>query len=448
MTTLTLNCLFIALIAASVIWCGSVIVRVADIRIKRCFTLISMGVSLMAIINLIKVSVSADNAKLALNWLYLIPALMILIPMIISAVLLAKANKGQKAPGIPLIIIAITIIYALFYALRVPFFASSPITIIGGALIIMMCESCITPKLIKTGADFRKVFVKSELPVAIVDKEKEVAIRTLSEAPANQSISNAIENGGEFKQDENTIITTAKFSGGYIAFANDIKELNMLIDELDQTSQQLQKNSELIAMESEIRDELVQAKMVNHLYDEGLKTASYKLAIVSNILNSLPENDEKSRDDMVVRARIIATYIKNKFDMLESIEQNGALYVHTLSDNISQAISATSAVVENCCVNISLTKEIDSRVAMLIFDWVETLCEFALTFGKPTLNITIGEEADKVVLSALVGGIDTHKKIEFNKDLLRKTALYSGKAGVDVSADSMDLTIKLPMEVL
>ena len=449
MANLTLYCLFIALIAASIVWCGGVIVRLADIRIKRCFTLVSLGVSLLSIINLIKIAINArGTARTVLNCLYIAPALLIIIPMIASVVIIAKSNKGEKVPNMPIVISAVAVIYALLYALDVPVFASSPITIIGGALIIMICESCITPSIIKTGSDFRRVFVKSKLPVAIADKDKQIVMRTLSHTPDQKSVISSIDNGGEFKQNENTIITTSKFSGGYIAFSSDIRELNMLIDELEQTTQQLQKNSELIAMESEIRGELTQAKTLNTLYDEGVKIATYKLAIVYSILSSLPENDESTKQDMLTRAQLIAAYIRNKFDMLAFIEQNNALYNHNLCDSINEAVSITDKVIESSSVSISLLKDIDSRISMLIFDWTEALCEFALTFGRPTLSIRIEQEQDKILLCATLSGIDTHKKIEFNKDLLRKTALYSGKAGIDVSADSMDLTIKLPTEVL
>ncbi|MBR5273339.1 MAG: hypothetical protein IKU25_08135 [Clostridia bacterium] len=449
MTNFALYCLFIALIAASIVWCGGVIARVADTRIKRCFTLISLGVCLLAIINMTKIAINAVGVtKTILNCLYVIPALMIIIPMIVGAVMLIKASKGEKFPNAPLILIAITVIYALFYALKVPVFVSSPITIIGGALIIMICESCITPKTIRTGSDFRKVFVKSPLPVAIADKEKEIVISTESAAPDKVAIEKAIENGGEFKKDENTIMTTSKFSGGYIAFSTDIKELNMLVDELTETSQQLQKNSELISMESEIRQELTAAKTLNQLYDEGVAIATKKLAIISNILSALPENDEKARERMLLRAQIIAAYLRSKFAMLSFIEQNGALYTRNLFDSITEIIETTDKTIEDCSVEFSHLKEIDNRIAMLIFDWAENLCEFALTFGSPTLRITMDEEHGKIVLLALLSGVDTHKKFEINKELLRKIALLGGKTGIDVSTDSIALRVILPTEVL
>ncbi len=441
--------LFVALVMASTIWCASVIKRVADIKIKACFVLMSFAVSGRALINLLKLSVTPDTVlQTVLTVLYVIPTVVILICAVAIAVAAGKICKGKNPPVATLVILAITTLYFGLYFLKVPVISDAPLTVITGVFVLLLCESCISPRLFKTGEDYRNMLENSTIPAVVTDENMEVVYRSKAVVPDSASVKSAIENGIDYKPNDDFIITAHKVDGGFSVFTREIKELNMLLDELNETSQQLQKSNELIAREGEIRLELTRAKVLNKLYEESVNICADKLNCVSAIIRSVPENDKMVRNNMLLRAKLLTSYVKNKFEMLSCIEQENTVAPEIFLDGAREMNEIVSGVINACDIEIDNLGEADSRITMLVFDWLENVCEFAVLFANSALKAELAANQKAILLNISLNGLDAHKKFEADKELVRKTSAYNGKMALDIFSSKVNIKIKLPTEVL
>ncbi|MBR5773659.1 MAG: hypothetical protein IKY44_02285 [Clostridia bacterium] len=440
--------LFVAMMTASSIWCASVIRRVAQMKIKACFVLISFGVSLLSLVNLLKCTVTPDTTlQTVLTAFYALPTLIILISAIVAAVAVGKACRGKNLPVMPVLLIAVMLIYSVLYVLDVPFISDSPLNIINGALIILLCESCISPRLFKTGADYCKMLEGSSIPVVVTDKDMEIVYRTKAVVPDSASIRSAIENGIEYKPNEDFILTAQRVDGGFAVFTKEIKELNMLLDELNETSQQLQRSNELIAREGEIRQELTHAKVLNRLYEDSVSVCVGKLNCVAAIVRSLP-NDKFARSNMLLRAKLLTSYVKSKFEMLSCIEQSNKVAAEVFLGSVQELSEILSGIVSECDIRIDSFREADSRITMLMFDWLESLSEFAVLFANSVVRAELLDNQKAFLLCITLEGLDAHKKFEVEKELVRKTSAYSGRVALDVLSSRVIVKIQLPTEVM
>lgn len=440
--------LFVVLVMASTIWCASIIKRVADIKIKACFVLMSFGVSARALINLLKLSVSPDTVlQTILTVLYIIPTVVILICAVVIAIAVGKICKGKNPPVPTLVILAITLLYFGLYFLKVPVISDAPLTVVTGVFVLLLCESCISPRLFKTGEDYRNMLENSTIPAVVTNENMEIVYRSKAVVPDSASIKSAIENGIDYKPNDDFIITAHKAQGGFSVFTREIKELNMLLDELNETSQQLQKSNELISREGEIRLELTHAKVLNKLYEESVVVCADKLNCVSAIIRSAPENDKMVRNNMLLKAKLLTSYVRNKFEMLACIEQKNAVTPEMLVDSVCEMNEIVSGLTNTCEIKIDGFGEVDSRITMLIFDWLENICEFAVLFAGAILRIDIATNQKDILFDASLRGLDAHKKFEADKELVRKTSAYNGKMSLDIFSSKVNIKIKLPTEV-
>lgn len=441
--------LFVAMIIAGVVCCAGFVRRVIDSKIRACFAFISISVSLLSLVNLLKCSATPDTVlQGVLTAFYFIPAVVILICAIIVAISVVKLCKGKNPPVLPIVIIALMLIYSVLYAMNVPIISVVPMSIINGILILLLCESCISPRLFKTGADYRYMFENSNISTVITNNDTKVLYRSKAATPDRRSIRNAIEHGIDYKPTEDFIITSQKVSGGYAVFTKEVKELNMLLDELNETALQLEKSNDLIGREKEIRLELIKNETLNSLYGESLGACAYKLNCVSAILRSLPENDKMVRNNMLLRAKMLTSYVKNKFEMLHCIDKNNCVQQELLFGNIEQAAKILESIIASCEMKIEPFKEPHSRIAMLIYDWIESVFEFSMLFEGSSLKAEIFENENEIFINIALNDIDAHKKFEADKELVRKTASYNGKMSFDIFSSRVSVKIKLPTEVL
>lgn len=441
-------CLSIAMIIVGIVCCAGFVRRVIDSKIRACFAFISISVSLLSLVNLLKCSATPDTVlQSVLTAFYFIPAIIILICAIIVAISVIKLCKGKNPPVLPIVIIVLMVIYSILYAMNVPIISAVPMSIISGILILLLCESCISPKLFKTGADYRYMFENSNISTVITNSDMKVLYRSKAATPDRRSIKNAIEHGIDYKPTEDFIITSQKVSGGYAVFTKEVRELNMLLDELNETSLELEKSNDLIGREKEIRLELIKNETLNGLYGESIGACAYKLNCVSAILGSLPE-DKMARNNMLLRAKILTSYVKNKFEMLSCIDESNCVSSQLLFGNIEQAAKILESIIASCEIRIEPFKEPHSRIAMLIYDWIQSVFEFSMLFEGSSLKAEIFENENEIFINIALNDIDAHKKFEADKELVRKTTRYNGKTSFDIFSSRVSVKIKLPTEVL
>lgn len=446
MTALISNISFVALIVISCIWCSSIIRRIVNTKIKARFIAVSVSVSAISVINLLNFGdIEHSLAEQILMLINLILLAVIAVCAISLMVFTIKARKSKSMPVLPIIAFALIVIYFALHNMDVPIISASPFFAVIGALILLFCEGFIGPRFIKTEADYRVMFEHSNLPTIITDRKANIIYRTKAPVPNGNIIKCAIKNGVDYKPDENFIVTAQEIDGGYAIFTKEVRELNMLLDELNETSQKLRTNNGLIAREEEIRQDLTKAKILNKLYEESVKICTQKLGFVSGIIRALPE-DKLFRDRMIIRAKLLTYYVRNKFELISLYEQNGSVSNDKISDILAEKENILKEIIRDFGIEYSVLNQADIRITTLILDWIESVCEFALIFPEPNLKIELDCNS-RISLKIELNNLDARKKFDADKELIRKTSRYNGELKMDIFSSRVSINIVLPNDL-
>lgn len=446
MTALISNVSFVALIAISCIWCSSIIKRIVNNKIKARFITVSASVSAISVINLLDTGdIEHSLAAQIFTLITLILLAVIAVCAISLMIFTLEARKSKNVPVLPIIAFALILLYVPLCNMNVPIISDSPFFAVIGALILLFCEGFIGPKFIKTESDYRATFESSSLPAVITDQKANIIYRTKAPVPNGSIIKGAIENGVDYKPDEDFIVTAQEIDGGYAVFTKEVKELNMLLDELNETSQKLRTSNELIAREEEIRQDLTKAKILNRLYEESVKICTRKLALVSGIIRALPE-DKLFRDRMILRARLLTVYVRNKFRLISLYEQYGNISNDAISDVLAEKESILKAIADKFSLEYNITTDADIRITTLVLDWIESACEFSLIFPAPSLKIEV-EYGSEIKLNIALNDIDARKKFEADNELVRKTSRYGGGLRTDIFSSRVSIGVILPTQL-
>ena len=151
---------------------------------------------------------------------------------------------------------------------------------------------------------------------------------------------------------------------------------------------------------------------------------------------------------MLLKARLLTSYVKSKFDMLTCIERSKKIAPEVFLASVQEIGEVISGIVEQCDIAIDSFSGPDSRIAMLIFDWIENLCEFAALFSGASIKAELLDNQRAFLLSISLEGLDAHKKFEADKELVRKTAAYNGRVALDVFSSRVSVKVQLPTEVM
>ena len=432
---------FVALIAISCIWCCSVVKRIADTKIKAYFVTASLSVSAISLISLLKIPNTEDLLLLKL-FIYFIP----LIVVVFCAVKVMIKMRGRKnPPALSVIAFALIVLYFALANMNVPIINASPFFAIVGILIILFFEGFIGPRFIKTDADYRNMFECSDLSAIITDRRADIIYRTKAPVPNSAVIKGAIENGVDYRPDENFIVTAQDIDGGYAVFTKEVKELNMLLDELNETSQRLRTSNGLIAREEEIRNDLTKAKILNRLYEESVRICTQKLGLASGIIRALPE-DKLFRSRMIPRAKLLTDYVKSKFELISLYEKNGVISSDTICEILSKKEQILGEIIESFSMEYAISAQADIRITTLVLDWIESVCEFALIFPAPSLKIELDYRSD-ISLDISLNKLDARKKFDADSELVRKTEKYGGRLKTSILSSRVSISIVLPNQL-
>ena len=287
------------------------------------------------------------------------------------AVLLKKCRVpgSKKAQALPLWIALASAIFWIVYALLRP---RVDLTVIDCLIIAALLESALQTGMIPSNANYQPIFDAATIPIHIVDEEYQVhyvsaGATPVSETQMRQSADSAVNLG-------DTLLNSAPISGGWVVWQDDIRQINALYQQLQDTLEQLNEESILIQAEAEVKKNRAKIDEQNRLYDRIAAEVEPQLIQVERLLQQIeaePENTKK----LLVQVCVIGSYIKRRGNLLLLAEEDSQINTRELEYAIRESLDnlqlgdVSAALVSDC------TGKMPSHSIVSAYDFYEKTLE-------------------------------------------------------------------------
>ncbi len=237
-------------------------------------------------------------------------------------------------------------------------------------------ESAIVIGLIPANSAYHKVFKYSGLKACIYEKDDKAALWS--------------EDWTTEEQNDDYRIRKAEVCGGYIKWLEDISNISRLNHEIEEVTNELEDENDLICQENEVRSERVRIETRNRLYN-SIAHAVRTTAIQVNDLLDKKEPDNATED--LIYAAFLSAYIKRIGNMMLLSDESGLIDSGELRLAISESMEYLKLKGCGCELRLKGERRLPSNFALLVFELYEAVLEDvwnAISFCDVNINCETG----------------------------------------------------------
>lgn len=230
------------------------------------------------------------------NWGYYLICVWIFLLLILSIKKLVKVSKSEKEKNkiiLPFIPVILGLLYTILYVLNIGTIRHTNMSIIIGGLFCVGLEVLFSLNLIPNNLRYKKFFLRSNLPIAILSKDGNKQINTKHYIAVEKNIKKDIKNN-ELKtqyQIENKIKILKPIPGGYVIEEKNLRKINDLKKDLQHTKQELLKQEEILKNQKKIKEKMYEIKIKNEIIELLDEKIDEKRKQINKMLDEMTEAD-------------------------------------------------------------------------------------------------------------------------------------------------------------
>ena len=240
---------------------------------------------------------------------------------------------------------------------------------------IIAFESIIQVGMIPANSGYRRLFDHSGINACIYDTDDNPAVVSI-----------------DFTKDATDAdhrINREDVPGGYVTWVDDLTIVNRLNREIEEVTEELSGENDLIRQENEIRAERVSFETKNRLYNRIATAVRSRAVRVNGLLTRLSaEKDENKFRKGIVYASILSAYIKRMGNLMLLTDGGRNLSCEELKIAIAESMEYLR--LSGCVCDISLlgTCELPPDFALLSYELFEAAVEdVRLTMHTVTVSL-------------------------------------------------------------
>lgn len=261
-----------------------------------------------------------------------------------SLVLALRASRLMRSPWpviLPLFLMLLWILYTFLYISNAPFFTYIKVAIASAEfnvlILILFVEALVFTRLIPSNRGYDKFLRLSSLNIGIMDMDDNIVFAP-KEGPVvtPKMIHEAM--GKASRLDKDTLLESAKITGGMSFWFIDLKELNSLKKQLYALNDSLMSENELLTADKDLRERMAKLEEQNEIRSYIDSRLSDKFNRLKEIMKSLPE-DEEAFERAMKEACVTSAYIKrysnlfllSKSDRMIALAELGLAFTESLN---------------------------------------------------------------------------------------------------------------------
>ncbi len=300
---------------------------------------------------------------------------------------------------------------------------------------IAIFESCVRIGLIPSNENYEKYFAMSSVSSVITDGELKPVFRTEKLPETGREPYERAKAEGSILLDENTRLSAKSISGGSVFYAENLAAINELLGKLSIVNEELTEEGELITYENDLKERKAKTEEKNRLYSKIFEIVSASLSEVNALVDGIDETSADYEKNLRL-ACVYLAYIKRRsnLEMLKNRSENIDVNEIALSVKESLGCLADCGITTSFVGNAS--GEYGAKICIFLYEFFEECIKKAL----PTLSgviVKLSAGNGKIALRAVVTDAADSVK-DFFDDEIKKC---NGKVTVAAEDDSLYETL-------
>lgn len=367
------------------------------------------------------VSLGVDAYK-PLFYIILIYAAILTIASLVSAL---RASRSMRSPWpvmLPILPMLLWILYTFSYVINRDFFvyiktaiASAEFNIL---IIILFIEALVFTRLIPSNRGYDKFLRLSSLNIGIMDMDGNVVFAPTKMPPVTAKMIHA-SLGKATKLDKDTLLESARISGGESFWFIDLKELNSLKKRLYALNESLMSENELLSADKKLKEKMAKLEEQNEIRSYIDSSLSDKFNFLKIVMNNLPE-DEESFEAVLKRACITSAYIKRYSNLFLLSKKDKNIAMAELGLAFTESLNYLSLSGVESKINWQSDSALDIDTALAIYEVFQRILEVNYHALKAVdVNLVNDDEveikisADEVgTIGMVIDGLDMLEDLE------------------------------------
>lgn len=312
-----------------------------------------------------------------LFYIIVLYAAILTIASLVSALRASRSMRSAWPVLLPISLMLLWILYTFSYVINRDFFvyiktaiASAEFNIL---IIILFVEALVFTRSIPSNRGYDKFLRLSSLNIGIMDMDGNVVFAPTKMPPVTAEMIHA-SLGKATKLDKDTLLESARISGGESFWFIDLKELNSLKKRLYALNESLMSENELLSADKKLKEKMAKLEEQNEIRSYIDSSLSDKFNFLKIVMNNLPE-DEESFEAVLKRACITSAYIKrySNLFLLSKKDKNIAMAELGLAFTESLNYLSLSGVASK--INWQSEGALDIDTALAIYEVFQRILE-------------------------------------------------------------------------
>ena len=287
------------------------------------------------------------------------------------AMLLKKSRVpgSRKMQRLPLVIVLGAAVFWIIYALRL---IKVDLTVVDCLIVTSLLESAIQSGLIPSNTNYQEIFNATTVPIQVVDRDYQphyvsAGALPVSEEQMRSSAVGTVNMG-------NTLLSSAPITAGRVVWQDDIRKINALRQQLQDTQEQLSEESVLLQAETEIKENRAKADEQNRLYDRIAREVEPQLVKADALLHRIEEQPEHTRS-LMAQLCVIGSYVKRRGNLLLLGEEGNRVNASELEYCIRESLENLRLGGAFTMLNSRCEGKLPLEHIVAVYDFYETMIE-------------------------------------------------------------------------
>ena len=311
---------------------------------------------------------------LAVGW-EIVCALTALVTMLVKC----RIPHSRKVLFLPFVPAVLAVAYGVLYILRLTWLRviAGDITVVFCLLITATLESCIQCGLIYSNTRYRELFDASTVGAQIADDDYQPYLtsqnaRLIPEAVLRQTEDGPVLLPGGIR------LCAAGIRGGHIFWQENVAELLNVLQQLNDTREELSEYSTLLEEENKQKQQRCELEEQKRLYAAMRQTVSPAMERLAALIDRLTETeDRESARVLHGRIAVLGAYIKRRSNLVFLSDETGMVSARELLLCLNESMSNLHLAGMDCAVSLDGEESMDGETAGRLYDFFEETVETA-----------------------------------------------------------------------
>ncbi len=362
-----------------------------------------------------------------LFFIIVVYAAILTIASLVSAL---RASRSMRSPWpviLPLFLMLLWILYTFLYISNAPFFSHVKVAIASAEfnvlIVILFVEALVFTRLIPSNRGYDDFLRLSSLNIGIMDMYDNIVFAP-KKGPSVTPKMIRSSLGKATHIDKDTLLESAKITGGKSFWFIDLSELNSLKKQLYALNESLMNENELLNADKKLKEKMAKLEEQNEIRSYIDSRLSPKFDRLKDIMNNLPE-DEAAFEAAMKKACVTSAYIKrySNLFLLSKTDRNIAGAELGLAFNESLNYLSLSDVETH--INWQGEGTLDIDAALAIYEVFQSIIEVNYS-GLRAMDVNFVNSEGAFELRISIAADEVKSVGALNEDLYVSEDLQNG----------------------